>query len=182
MVWIQSVSGCKAEAAAAGAATSCFTTCAFSLWGATPLLPLPVYIVTGDSDAFDTGFSLSVVLSELHRTSRTLAGIDLGQAAAILRGRYRVSAVVSRDGLTHVKAPRPERDTFRERVERGDDMPWNIVNYPASMKHLDPEVRHKAIEIANALLADGSDEGRAIRIAIARAKQWAEHRQRVVCS
>ena len=61
-------------------------------------------------------------------------------------------------------------------------MPWNEFNYPASMKHLDPEVRHKAIEIANALLADGSDEGRAIRIAIAKAKQWAEHRQRVVYS
>jgi uncharacterized protein YdaT len=54
-------------------------------------------------------------------------------------------------------------------------MPWNEFTYPVSMKHLDPEVRSKAIEIANALLEEGMDEGRAIRIAIAKAKQWAEH-------
>ena len=36
--------------------------------------------------------------------------------------------------------------------------------------------RAKAIEIANALLAEGMDEGRAIRIAIARAEDWARHR------
>jgi uncharacterized protein YdaT len=40
------------------------------------------------------------------------------------------------------------------------------------MKHLDPEVREKAIEIANALLEQGYEEGKAIRIAIAKAKQW----------
>jgi uncharacterized protein YdaT len=34
-------------------------------------------------------------------------------------------------------------------------------------------VRAKAIEIANALLAEGFEEGRAIRIAIAQAKRWA---------
>ena len=31
--------------------------------------------------------------------------------------------------------------------------------------------------IANALLAQGDDEGRAIRIGIAQAKRWAEHHQ-----
>jgi uncharacterized protein YdaT len=41
------------------------------------------------------------------------------------------------------------------------------------MRHLSAQARAKAIEIANALLAEGMDEGRAIRIAIARAKQWA---------
>ncbi|MBS0318123.1 MAG: hypothetical protein JSR49_13455, partial [Proteobacteria bacterium] len=41
--------------------------------------------------------------------------------------------------------------------------------------HLPEPVRLKAIEIANALLADGMDEGRAIRIAIAKAKEWAQH-------
>jgi uncharacterized protein YdaT len=51
-------------------------------------------------------------------------------------------------------------------------MPWNSAYYPASMQHLDPEVREKAIEIANALLEQGYDEGKAIRIAIAKAKQW----------
>lgn len=57
-------------------------------------------------------------------------------------------------------------------------MPWNSAYYPVSMKHLPPSVREKAIEIANALLAAGHPEGQAIRIAIARAKQWAmRHRQ-----
>ena len=41
------------------------------------------------------------------------------------------------------------------------------------MSHLPPRVRRKAIEIANALLAEGYDEGRAIPIAIAKAKEWA---------
>ena len=40
------------------------------------------------------------------------------------------------------------------------------------MKHLPPRVREKAIEIANALLAEGIEEGKAIRIAIAKAKEW----------
>ncbi|MDA8094331.1 MAG: hypothetical protein M0T84_10550 [Betaproteobacteria bacterium] len=39
---------------------------------------------------------------------------------------------------------------------------------------LAPLVREKAMEIANALLAEGADEGKAIRIAIA--KEGAEHR------
>ncbi len=34
----------------------------------------------------------------------------------------------------------------------------------------------KAIEIANALLEEGYDEGKAIRIEIAKAKEWAEAR------
>ena len=33
-------------------------------------------------------------------------------------------------------------------------MPWNASYYPSSMKHLPPAVRAKAIDIANALLAD----------------------------
>jgi hypothetical protein len=52
-------------------------------------------------------------------------------------------------------------------------MPWSEAYYPPSMKNLPPEVRHKAIEIANALLREGFTEGQAIRIAIARAKRWA---------
>jgi uncharacterized protein YdaT len=55
-------------------------------------------------------------------------------------------------------------------------MPWNAQYFPASMRHLSAPVRAKAIEIANALLAEGMDEGRAIRIAIARAQDWAERR------
>ncbi len=45
--------------------------------------------------------------------------------------------------------------------------------YPPAMTHLDPAVRSKAIEIANALLEEGRDEGFAIRVGIARAKEWA---------
>ena len=51
-------------------------------------------------------------------------------------------------------------------------MPWSDERYPVSMKNLPPRVRHKAIEIANALLAAGRPEGQAIRIAIWSARRW----------
>ena len=51
-------------------------------------------------------------------------------------------------------------------------MPWSNDRYPVSMKNLRPRVRHKAIDIANALLAAGRPEGQAIRIAIWSAKRW----------
>jgi uncharacterized protein YdaT len=57
-------------------------------------------------------------------------------------------------------------------------MPWDQERYPASMRRLDPQVRAKAVEIANALLEEGYDEGRAIRIAIAKAREWAAHHGR----
>ena len=44
------------------------------------------------------------------------------------------------------------------------------------MAHLTSAVRSKAIEIANALLAEGHDEGFCIRVAIARAKEWGRRR------
>ena len=52
-------------------------------------------------------------------------------------------------------------------------MPWTNSYCPASIKNLAPAVREKAIEIANALLAEGMEEGMAIRVAISEAKQWA---------
>lgn len=52
-------------------------------------------------------------------------------------------------------------------------MPWTEDRYPPSMARLPPRVRSKAIEIANAVLARDADEGKAIRIGIARARQWA---------
>jgi uncharacterized protein YdaT len=52
-------------------------------------------------------------------------------------------------------------------------MPWDETYYPRSMRNLPPEVRRKAIEIANALLEEGYEEGKAIRIAIAKAREWA---------
>ena len=42
------------------------------------------------------------------------------------------------------------------------------------MRHLSAATREKAVAIANALLAAGMDEGKAIRIAIAQAKRWAQ--------
>lgn len=63
-----------------------------------------------------------------------------------------------------------------EPSRRAPPMPWNETYFPASMRHLSPPVRAKAIEIANALLAEGMDEGKAIRIAIAKAKAWAAQR------
>jgi uncharacterized protein YdaT len=53
-------------------------------------------------------------------------------------------------------------------------MPWTDIDYPVSMRHLSGPVREKAIEIANALLDEGMDEGKAIRIAIAKAKEWTQ--------
>lgn len=52
-------------------------------------------------------------------------------------------------------------------------MPWTPERFPAAMRGLEPGVRAKAIEIANALLREGRDEGFAIRVAIARAAEWA---------
>lgn len=45
-----------------------------------------------------------------------------------------------------------------------------------TMQNLPPEVRSKAIEIAIALLEEGYDDGMAICIAIAKAKEWADRR------
>lgn len=53
-------------------------------------------------------------------------------------------------------------------------MPWNATHYPPAMMHLPEVVRAKAIEIANALLESGNEEGRCICIAIAQAKRWAK--------
>ncbi len=51
-------------------------------------------------------------------------------------------------------------------------MPWDVNDYPNSLKNCDPLLRKKTIEIANALLANGYDENRAIPIAISQAKEW----------
>jgi uncharacterized protein YdaT len=42
------------------------------------------------------------------------------------------------------------------------------------MKNLDERVRNKAVDIANALLEEGYEEGRAIAIATAQAEKWAK--------
>ncbi|TJY39867.1 DUF2188 domain-containing protein [Cohnella pontilimi] len=53
-------------------------------------------------------------------------------------------------------------------------MPWKHGDYPESLKNFTAPIRDKAVEIANALLEEGMDEGRAIAIATARAKEWGE--------
>lgn len=53
-------------------------------------------------------------------------------------------------------------------------MPWTEQDYPNSWKNLDVNTRRKAIDIANAMLADGYKEERAIPIATSQAKKWAE--------
>lgn len=58
--------------------------------------------------------------------------------------------------------------------EGGLHMPWTKNDYPDAMKNLDKDVKDKAIEIANALLREGNDEGKAIPIAIDRAKKAIE--------
>lgn len=54
-------------------------------------------------------------------------------------------------------------------------MAWTKNNYPDSMKNLDEKVRNKAIEIANALMKEDMEEGKAIPIATSKAKEWADN-------
>ncbi|ALC83785.1 DUF2188 domain-containing protein [Bacillus gobiensis] len=54
-------------------------------------------------------------------------------------------------------------------------MPWTMNDYPNSLKNLDPAVKKKAIEIANAMVDEGYEEGRAIPIATSQAKEWHEN-------
>lgn len=53
-------------------------------------------------------------------------------------------------------------------------MPWTKDDYPNSMKNLDARTRNKAIGIANALLREGYEEGRAIPIATKQAEEWSK--------
>lgn len=51
-------------------------------------------------------------------------------------------------------------------------MPWNMQDYPNSLKNFDELTRKKIIDIANALEANGYEEDRAIPIAIDQGKEW----------
>ena len=55
-------------------------------------------------------------------------------------------------------------------------MPYSKTDYPVSLKNFMAPVRNKAIEIINALLADGNDDAKAIAIGTAQAEKWAEGR------
>ncbi|MCI3985720.1 DUF2188 domain-containing protein [Bacillus vallismortis] len=54
-------------------------------------------------------------------------------------------------------------------------MPWSMKDYPASFKNLEKPVKKKAIDIANAMIDEGYEDGRAIPIATSKAKEWAEN-------
>lgn len=54
-------------------------------------------------------------------------------------------------------------------------MPWNMSDYPASMKNFEPLLRKKMIDMANAMVANGYEEDQAIPIAISQAKEWFEN-------
>jgi len=55
-------------------------------------------------------------------------------------------------------------------------LPWTENDYPASMKNLDPDVREKAIEIANALVQEEHyHDGKAIPIAIDKAREYVKN-------
>lgn len=54
-------------------------------------------------------------------------------------------------------------------------MPWTLEDYPSSMKNLNKSTKKKAIDIANALVEEGYDDGRAIPIATQQAEEWYDH-------
>lgn len=54
-------------------------------------------------------------------------------------------------------------------------MPWDMNDYPSSLKNFSKAKRKKAIDIANSLIDDGYDENRAIPIATEQAKEWYEN-------
>ena len=51
-------------------------------------------------------------------------------------------------------------------------MPWYNGDYPPSYKNQPIRLREKAVEIANALLLDGTDEGIAIATGLKRAREF----------
>jgi len=53
-------------------------------------------------------------------------------------------------------------------------MPWYNGDYPPSYKNQPPALREKAVEIANALLEEGAEEGIAIATGLKRARKYFE--------
>jgi uncharacterized protein YdaT len=51
-------------------------------------------------------------------------------------------------------------------------MPWYNGDYPPSYKNQSKELREKAVEIANEMLKEGSDEGIAIATGLKRAREY----------
>jgi len=51
-------------------------------------------------------------------------------------------------------------------------MPWYNGDFPPSYKNQPKKLRDKAVEIANALLEEGADEGIAIATGLRRAREF----------
>jgi uncharacterized protein YdaT len=51
-------------------------------------------------------------------------------------------------------------------------MPWYNGDYPPSYKNQPVKLREKAVEIANALLAEGAEEGIAIATGLKQAREY----------
>lgn len=61
-------------------------------------------------------------------------------------------------------------------------MPWYNNDYPSSYKNQPVHIRDKAVEIANALLQEGNDEGTAIAIGLKLAREHFAKRKRKIIS
>jgi len=56
-------------------------------------------------------------------------------------------------------------------------MPWYNGDYPPSYKNQPPELRAKAVEIANSLLEHGAPEGIAIATGLKKAREYFQNKQ-----
>lgn len=60
-------------------------------------------------------------------------------------------------------------------------MPWYDGDFPPSYKNQPPEVKEKAVEIANALLQDGAEEGIAIATGLKQARELLKnHKEKII--
>ena len=57
-------------------------------------------------------------------------------------------------------------------------MPWYNGDYPPSYKNQSPELRAKAVEIANSLLEYGAPEGIAIATGLKKAREFFENEKK----
>lgn len=57
-------------------------------------------------------------------------------------------------------------------------MPWYNGDYPPSYKNQPPKIRQKAVEVANALLEEGAEEGVAIATGLKRAREFFKKKEK----
>lgn len=56
-------------------------------------------------------------------------------------------------------------------------MPWYNGDYPPSYKNQPKKIREKAVEIANALLSNGTEEGVAIATGLKNAREFFKNKK-----